>query len=129
MTYNQFNKVERLKGYKNIKYLFSNGKILKTPLIKFIYSVDSGNQKHPIRIGFSVPKRNIKDAHQRNLVKRRLKESYRLNKLKYYQFLINTNKGINIKLMIIYNDERIHSFHIIRQNLEAAFSNLLNEFI
>lgn len=75
-----FPKKEKLTGKKNIEGLFENGSSfhLHPLLMKAVPEPDQKIGCH--RLLFSVPKRNFKHAVKRNLLKRRLREAYRLNK-------------------------------------------------
>ena len=78
-----FKKEERLNSKKKIKELFDKGSSFYLFPFKVIYleqvPLDSGKSPcHQIMI--SVPKRKFKKAVDRNLIKRRIREAYRLNK-------------------------------------------------
>lgn len=76
-TRNTFQKKERLSSIKLINFLFENGKTLFSHPYKIYYSPnDTGIN----RILISVPKRQHKKAVTRNLIRRRIRESYRLNR-------------------------------------------------
>ena len=71
-------KKERLCGKTGISKLLANGKHGNIPGFRFCYL--SGNQLDYNRIMVSVPKKIFKRAVKRNLLKRRLRESYRRQK-------------------------------------------------
>ncbi len=79
-----FNKKERLKSRKVIEGLFTGGKSFLVYPIKVIYIQADTREGFPVQAAFSVSKRNYRKAAQRNLVKRRLKEAYRLQKAGFY---------------------------------------------
>jgi ribonuclease P protein component len=54
----------------------------------------------PAQAGFSVPKRTFKRAVDRNLLKRRIRESYRLHKQELYGSL--NDSSCRMALMLIY---------------------------
>ena len=71
-------KHEILRSKKNIKELFENGSsfFLYPFKVHYLPNPDSPNTQ----VLFSVSKRNFKKAVDRNLLRRRLREAYRLNK-------------------------------------------------
>lgn len=84
-------KDEKLKSKKQIAMLFSEGKRIKyLPLVLVYTPVALETRKN--KVAFSVPKRNIKLAVDRNKIKRLMREVYRKNKAlffnnKYYAFM------------------------------------------
>lgn len=64
------------------------------------------------RIMISVPKRNFKRAVARNLLKRRIREAYRLNKEAF--------TGLGLDMLICYKSRNIHPFADIQRDLKAA---------
>jgi ribonuclease P protein component len=84
MTKPTFRKSERLCHVKSIDGLFNrnhpeNQSFLVYPL-KAVYLKRPGTERTLPQILISVPKRRFKRAVDRNLLKRRIREAYRLNK-------------------------------------------------
>ena len=77
MIYHKFKKYERLSHKKYITALFTKGKRLRLTLVKFCYLPSSKNNDEVI---FIVPKKLVKKAVERNRIKRRMREAYRLHK-------------------------------------------------
>jgi ribonuclease P protein component len=73
-------KDEKLKSRKLIEHLFGEGKRVKSFPLQLIYLQISHDSEFPIKVGFSVPKRVVKLAVDRNRIKRMMREVYRLNK-------------------------------------------------
>jgi ribonuclease P protein component len=73
-------KSERLHAEKLIKELFNEGSsfFLYPFKVVFLRKIDLSGQANQVL--FSVSKKKIKRANGRNFIKRRLKETYRLNK-------------------------------------------------
>ena len=73
-----FPKEEKLKSKIWIDALFSSGQSKKSFPVKAVYLTQDELTVH--QAGFSVPKRQIKSAVDRNRIKRQMREAYRLNK-------------------------------------------------
>lgn len=73
-------KNEKLKSKKLIAKLFAEGKRVKTSTIQLIYLPQLHPAQFPIMVGFSVPKKTIPLAVNRNKIKRQMREIYRTNK-------------------------------------------------
>ena len=121
-----FQKQEKLKSKKLIEQLFKEGKSITKPPFRLVYLQINHRGNKPLQVGFSVPKRNFKLAVERNLLKRRMREAYRLNKESIYKEIDN-----NYILMFVYIDKEIRTSDIIAQKtvqilqkfIKAASSN------
>ena len=75
---NTLPKKERLCGKTSIGMLLAKGRHGNVPGLRFCCRVDNGQEDD--RVMVSVPKKLFKRAVKRNLLKRRLRESYRRQK-------------------------------------------------
>ena len=75
-----FSKAEKLKSVKLINELFGSGESFKAYPFVIIYKELDKEENHQTKVGFSVPKKRFKKAVDRNIIKRKMKEAYRLNK-------------------------------------------------
>jgi len=75
-----FKKEERLFKEKIIQELFDKGSSFYLYPFKVFYSPNRDRQYPYHQILISVSKKNFKKAVDRNLIKRRIREGYRLNK-------------------------------------------------
>lgn len=82
-----FTKIERLCSKKAIDDLFANGKGKTQFPIKLLYKISEYESPFPVRAIFVVPKKKHKRANKRNIIKRRMREVYRLNKSLLYDSL------------------------------------------
>lgn len=113
---NTFRKHERLNQKKLIALLFQKGKsFFSHPLAtKYLpQEIDLGY--HQILI--SVPKKKIKKAHQRNLIKRRIREAYRRNKSSY-------DFQRHWSIAYIYSTDEILSYKEIEDKLKDSLLRL-----
>jgi ribonuclease P protein component len=94
-----FEKEERLCNKKLIDGLFHNGSSFLCYPFKASWMFIDGPQQFPVQILFSVSKKRFKRAVDRNLIKRRMREAYRLNKQQYlYDLLSSRDKKIVLSL-------------------------------
>lgn len=91
------------------------------PLKVFWEHAAGDRQDVQVRIGFSVPKKKIPRAVDRNLVRRRLREAYRMNKQALHDCAVKS--GIRLSVMILYLPEKILTFG----ELEEALRRLLDK--
>ncbi|REE83584.1 ribonuclease P protein component [Lutibacter oceani] len=82
-------KEEKLKSKKLIEQLFAEGKHVKSFPLRLIYLPLNHKGTFPIKVGFSVPKRNVKLAVNRNRIKRLMREVYRKNKHLFIEHIEN----------------------------------------
>jgi ribonuclease P protein component len=75
-----FSKAERLKRRKEIEDLFASGKSWVHPPFRIYLKTGGEEGGQPARILIAVPKRQFRKAHQRNRIRRQIREAYRLQK-------------------------------------------------
>ena len=101
---NTLPKKERLCGKTSIGKLLAKGRHGNVPGLRFLYLTDTGNED--TRIMVSVPKKMFKRAVKRNLLKRRIRESWRRQKHN-----LALNGGTDI--LFIYPSKEILSYEEI----------------
>lgn len=121
----KFKKKERLTDPRIFTKLIKCGDSLyKHPLKIFFINKQTSNEHSPlVEIAFSVPKKRIKKAVKRNLIKRRLREAYRENKNDLYQKL----QDKKIIILLIYNKNTIEDYKTIEQSLQLLLHQLSNK--
>ena len=106
-------KKERLCGKTGISKLLANGKHGNIPGFRFCYL--TGNQLDYNRIMVSVPKKIFKRAVKRNLLKRRIKESWRLQK--------ETLNTTGVDILFTYSTKEILKF----EDIQAAVAKVIEK--
>ncbi|HEY9169556.1 MAG TPA: ribonuclease P protein component [Lutibacter sp.] len=113
-------KAEKLKSRKLIEQLFEEGKRVKSFPIQLIYLPISHDAEFPIKVAFSVPKRMMKLAVDRNRIKRMMREVYRLNK-----YLIAEKIKNQYVFMFIFTNKEEPKY----ADLEEAFKKICVKFL
>ena len=116
---------ERLCSQKKIEELFTSGESFLAYPLKVVFLKTESPQPYPLQSAFTVSKRNFKRAVKRNLLKRRMREAYRLNKLPLYDEL--GAKGLQIAIMFVYIGKDLAEYTPIEKAMISAFKKLLGK--
>ncbi|MGZ4090485.1 MAG: ribonuclease P protein component [Bacteroidia bacterium] len=119
---NTFHKQERLCSKKQIGFLFSKGKGHLSYPVKTISIETPVELQFPAQVMFVVPKRQFKKAHDRNKIKRRMREAYRLSKNGLYEKMNASGKKIIISF--IYIGKKIEDYSIIEKAIIKEIESL-----
>ena len=121
-----FNKEERLKRRKIIGSLFKKGTSIKAYPLKLIWlKTPLPSDKFPIQFTVTVPRRAFSKAVARNRLRRRIKESYRLNKHLLYQELEDSKD--QFAFIVIYIARETMSFEDIDRAMEKIILRFLEK--
>ena len=107
--------VERLKSKKEISFVFESGESVFSFPVKLFYLKNT----NPVTasVAFMVGKKNIRLAVERNLVKRRMRESFKLN-------CLNDRFFLGYSLVFVYLDKKVASF----DQITKGFQGVLEKF-
>ena len=123
MSYNlTFKKSEKLCSKKEIEALFKNAISVNAYPLTLLWLKIDFNIYNPVKILISAPRKNLKNAVDRNLIKRRIREAYRKNKIELIQFLFENNLSCNIA--IIYNSKNIADYQEIESKIILLLQRL-----
>lgn len=113
-------KEEKLKSKILIENLFAQGERVKSFPLQLIFLPINHHATFPIKVGFSVPKKNVKLAVKRNRIKRLMREVYRTNK---FLFSEKINQPYIFMFIYIGNEE------ISYADLELAMLKLVSKWL
>lgn len=116
-----FGKEYKLCSRILIDKLFQEGKRLRFDPFSFVYITGKQEFKTPFQVLISVPKKQFKRAHDRNYVKRRIREILRKNKSFLDLQQVDNNK---ILLAVVYNFNQQLTFAEMEQKLVGALEKL-----
>ena len=121
-------KAHKLCSLKKIEQLFKEGRLIKAYPLRLSFlleNADSASGDMPFQVLFAAPKRRFKYAHDRNYIKRLMREVLRKHKAPLLASLLNHNKKLVFSLTFV-GDER-PNYQLLEQKLCKALDQLLKE--
>ena len=120
-------KAERLSRTKLIEELYEKGAVIKTPAIILVHRNMKLPTSFPAQVTFSVGKRNFRHSHDRNRIKRLMREVYRTHKQAHYAAL--QNAGMQAALMFIFTGRQLPEHDYVKDKITfllERFSKLIS---
>lgn len=122
-------KAFKLCSLKKIEELFAKGSLIKVFPLRVLFLLesldDAASDAAPFQVLFSAPKRRFKRAHDRNYIKRLMREVLRKNKGVLIEQLQTQNKKLVFSLTYV-SDER-PSYQLLEQKLCKVLDQLIKE--
>jgi len=120
-----FQKNERLCGKITIDNLFTNGSSIKDSIFRLVWNTEEFHNESIVQTLIVVPKKNIKNAANRNILKRRVREAFRIYKSCLYA-KINSKKK-QLAIAIIYQEQEILPYNVIEEKIKLILDRLSKE--
>lgn len=121
-----FTKDERLCHKKRISSLFAEGRGFTCYPFRIVWKSAALDVDFPAQVAITVTKRSFKQAVKRNLLKRRIREIYRLNKHLLYNDL--NEREAQISFMIVYLPKTILKTAEMDAKLVKALRRIGSEY-
>lgn len=124
----------KLCSLKQIEELYAKGNLVKAFPIRICYLTESNlkteasldeDDSPMFKVLFSAPKRKFKHAHDRNYIKRLLRELLRLNKHELEKVLIEQKKKLIFSITFVGTERPDYKF--LEQKFTKALQQLLQE--
>ena len=121
-----FSKEERLCSKKLIERLFAEGNrsFPAFPLRVVYMPLSADENPTDVSILISVPKKRFKHAVKRNLVKRQVREAYRLNKHILIDSLKAQESPQKMVLAFIWLDNKIHATNEVEYKVKKLLHHI-----
>ncbi len=118
-------KEERLSWKRHIDVLFEKGESFISFPLRVVYLPAIEQMPSTVSMLVSIPKKRFKRAVKRNLLKRQVREAFRLDKYKLIEPLEAENKQMMVAFL--YVDKEVHSFNAIEKAMSKALNMLCNK--
>lgn len=120
-----FGKKYKLCRQKLIDLVFKEGASIKQfPFVLHFLEVDE-KLEAPFQITIAAPKKLFRKAHDRNRIKRLMRESVRKNKMILETFITDKNK--NLALFMVYTNREEMPYQILLKKTEQLFTQLIKK--
>ena len=105
--------------------MFYSGKSFTTSCIRLVWKQDDNEGKVTLKSIIVVPKKKIRLAAKRNIIRRRMSEAYRLHKIELENIL--KVKKLQLSVAIIYQKEKIFPYKILKEEIKLILERLSKE--
>lgn len=116
---------EKLKSRKELEALYAGGQSLSAYPLRLVYLPADPERKVPVQVAFSAPKRRMKAAHDRNRMKRLMREAWRHQKHPLLHFCRQNNKTYN--LLFISQCNTPAEYALVKEKLTLLLNRLIKD--
>ena len=120
-----FLKNERLCGKTTIDNLFTKGSSIKDSIFRLVWNTEEFDNDIVAQTLIVVPKKYIKNAANRNVLKRRMREAFRIYKSGLYTKI--KSKKQQLAIAIIYQEQEILPYKVIEDKIKLILGRLSEE--
>jgi len=123
---NKFYKEERLCSKKSLDLLFKKGSSFLLYPYRATFLFDAQLHRYPAQVVINVAKKRYKHAVDRNLIKRRTREAYRLQKQVFlYEHLADKSEVLLLSLQ--YVGKEIHPYVFLEKKMRQVFVKIVGQ--
>lgn len=121
-------KAERLTSRSRIQEIFEGGTTAKQSGLRFKYVLEPRQQAwpYPAKVLFGVAKRRFRKAHDRNHIRRHLREAYRHEKAPLYEAL--EAAGLQLSLAVGYERRELGPPEDLRRAFRKGLAQIVAQF-
>ena len=116
-------KAEKLCSKMHVDMLFSKGKSIVAYPVRCVYKTSARTDGAPVQFMITVPKKHIRHAVDRVLLRRRIRESYRLNKDIIVEAAKESDKRFD--LAFIYITDSIKDYAYIERKMQKLLNTIV----
>lgn len=116
----KFHKEEKLCSKKQFDKLFAEGSSFLAYPLKVVFIETELSSRYPAQAAMAVSKKLFKKAVKRNLLKRRMREAYRLNKPDFYLKIGNKK----VAVIFIYVGKEVLGYRQIEPAMKKALTKI-----
>lgn len=119
---NRLRKIERMHSKNQIDLLFQKGKSKWEGCLRITYLLNDDVSETPVRVMFSAPKKQFRRAVDRNVLKRRMREAYRINKHELIEQAGLAKK--NLFIAFLYVGREVETYQVIASDIKALLKKI-----
>ena len=119
----KLNKDEKLCSRTAIETLFDDGKSLMAFPLRAAYRLRPRDERHPVQFLISIPKKRIRKAVTRVLLRRRIREAYRLNRGALLRQPLD-QAGWGVDIAFVYLDTTAAPYEVINEKMISLLNRI-----